>query len=134
LIHTLFYFTTKQPRLLHLKGRRTVRAQQVPLSRDSLNSGDVFILGALRRPCFLLRSSCSLLTLVLMLMAIGGGCHPDNGLTLYQWNGSKSSGQERIKAAQLCRAIDDEREGKPRVVVMGTPSLYRPRSLALNTT
>lgn len=78
--------TEYKPRLLQLKGRRTVRAQQVPLSRDSLNSGDVFIL--------------------------------DNGLTLYQWNGSKSSGQERIKAAQLCRAIDDEREGKPRVVVM----------------
>lgn len=61
--------------------------------------------------------------MLMLMMVIGGGCRPDNGLTLYQWNGSKSSGQERIKAAQLCRAIDDEREGKPRVVVMGTHSL-----------
>jgi gelsolin len=41
----------------------------------------------------------------------------DNGLTLYQWNGKKSGGGERMKAAQLCRAIDDERGGKPDVVV-----------------
>jgi len=42
----------------------------------------------------------------------------DSGLTLYQWNGSKASGMEKIKAAQLCRAIDDERAGKPQVVVL----------------
>ena len=54
-------------------------------------------------------------SMVLTLVVVS----PDNGLVLYQWNGSKSSGQERMKAAQLCRAIDDEREGKPRVVVMG---------------
>jgi hypothetical protein len=33
-----------EPRLLHLKGKKKVRVTQVPLSRDSLNSGDVFIL------------------------------------------------------------------------------------------
>mmetsp|Transcript_37172 Transcript_37172/g.93315 ORF Transcript_37172/g.93315 Transcript_37172/m.93315 type:complete len:375 (+) Transcript_37172:52-1176(+) len=41
----------------------------------------------------------------------------DAGLIIYQWNGAKSGGGERMKAAQLCRAIDDERGGKPEVVV-----------------
>jgi len=56
------------------------------LSRDSLNSGDVFIL--------------------------------DAGLKIYQLNGSKSGPGERNKAAQLSRAIDDERGGKPQVIVV----------------
>jgi len=41
----------------------------------------------------------------------------DNGLKLYQWNGSKSGIGERSKAAQLCRALDSERGGKPEVIV-----------------
>jgi hypothetical protein len=32
-------------------------------------------------------------------------------------NGRKSSAGERMKAAQLCRAIDDERKGLPQVHV-----------------
>jgi len=35
-----------KPRLLHLKGKKKVRITEVPMSRDSLNSGDVFILDA----------------------------------------------------------------------------------------
>jgi len=35
-----------KPRLLHLKGKKKVRITEVPLQRDSLNSGDVFILDA----------------------------------------------------------------------------------------
>jgi len=75
-----------KPRLLHLKGKKKVRVTQVDLHRDSLNSGDVFIL--------------------------------DNGLKIYQWNGSKSSPQEKNTGAQLARAIDDERKGLSAVVVL----------------
>jgi len=75
-----------KPRLLHLKGKKTVRITQVPLSGQSLNSGDVFVL--------------------------------DAGLKLYQWNGKTSSGQERMKAAQLARAISDERKGLSKVTVL----------------
>jgi len=75
-----------KPRLLHLKGKKKVRVSQVELSRESLNSGDVFIL--------------------------------DAGLTVYQWNGKDSGPMEKNKGATLCRAIDDERKGQPKVVVL----------------
>jgi len=42
----------------------------------------------------------------------------DLGMKIIQWNGSKSNGAERNKAAQLCRAIDDERRGLPTVEVI----------------
>ncbi|KYQ91790.1 severin [Tieghemostelium lacteum] len=41
----------------------------------------------------------------------------DAGLKIYQFNGSKSSGNERTKGASLARAIDDERKGQPQVIV-----------------
>lgn len=41
----------------------------------------------------------------------------DLGLRLYQWNGSKSSGNERIKAGQYAAAIDSERYGKATISV-----------------
>jgi gelsolin len=42
----------------------------------------------------------------------------DTGLDLYQWQGFDSAPPERLRAALLCRAIDDERAGKPRVHVI----------------
>jgi len=42
----------------------------------------------------------------------------DNGLTIYQWNGSKAGIFEKNKGAELSRAIDDERAGKPEVIVL----------------
>jgi hypothetical protein len=75
-----------KPRLLWIKGRKNVRVVQVPVSVDSMNSGDVFVL--------------------------------DMGLELYQWQGSESAPPERLRAALLCRAIDDERAGKPKVHVI----------------
>jgi len=41
----------------------------------------------------------------------------DRGLLLIQFNGKESSGHERIKAAEVCRALDDERGSVPEVVV-----------------
>jgi hypothetical protein len=41
------------PRLLHVKGKKRVRVQQVPVSTNSLNSGDVFIYdGGLKIVCW----------------------------------------------------------------------------------
>jgi len=41
----------------------------------------------------------------------------DGGLKLYQWNGAKSGPQEKMKGAQLSRALADERKGLPRISV-----------------
>jgi gelsolin len=74
-----------KPKLLHLKGRRNIRVQEVPFEYASLNNGDVFVL--------------------------------DMGLNIYQWQGKKAGMNEKARAGQLCRAIDDERQGKPEVLV-----------------
>jgi len=42
----------------------------------------------------------------------------DAGLDIFQWIGNVSQGSERVKAAQLCRAFDDERGGKPKITVL----------------
>jgi gelsolin len=41
----------------------------------------------------------------------------DCGLMIYQWQGKKAGKNEKARAGQLCRAIDDERRGKPEVEV-----------------
>lgn len=75
-----------KPRLLHLKGRKNIRIEEVPLKMASLNAGDVFIL--------------------------------DAGMDLFQWQGKKAGKNEKARAGQLSRAIDDERRGKPEVYVI----------------
>lgn len=41
----------------------------------------------------------------------------DTGMIIYQWQGKKAGKNEKARAGQLCRAIDDERRGKPEVEV-----------------
>jgi len=41
----------------------------------------------------------------------------DNGMNIYQWNGGKAGPSEKMKGAQLSRALDDERKGLPKVHV-----------------
>ena len=43
----------------------------------------------------------------------------DVGTTLYQLNGQKSQGSERIKAAEFVRSIEAERQGACKIVVIG---------------
>jgi len=42
----------------------------------------------------------------------------DNGMDIYQWQGKAAGRMEKWAAGNLCRAIDDERRGKPEVHVM----------------
>ena len=42
----------------------------------------------------------------------------DCGLQIYQWNGSKAGPQEKMKGAQLSRALVDERKGLPKIQVL----------------
>nr|XP_009678076.1 PREDICTED: gelsolin-like [Struthio camelus australis] len=74
-------------RLLQVKGRRTVRATEVPVTWESFNTGDCFIL--------------------------------DLGSDIYQWCGSNSNRQERLKATVLAKGIrDNERNGRAKVYVV----------------
>jgi len=41
----------------------------------------------------------------------------DAGMNIYQWQGNKAGKNEKARAGQLCRALDDERKGKPEVHV-----------------
>ncbi|XP_067892908.1 scinderin like b [Heterodontus francisci] len=74
-------------RLLHVKGRRNVRASEVPFAWSSFNNGD----------CFLI----------------------DTGAMIYQWIGSKSNYQERVKCCSLAASIrDGERMGRAEIEVV----------------
>jgi len=78
------------PRLIHMKGKKRVRMQQVDMKSSSLNSQDIFVL--------------------------------DNGITIYQWNGGKSGHLERAKAAQYAKALESERNGLAKVIVLDESS------------
>lgn len=41
----------------------------------------------------------------------------DAGLDIYQWQGKKAGKNEKARAGQFCRTLDDERRGKPEVHV-----------------
>jgi len=41
----------------------------------------------------------------------------DAGLQIFQWNGGKAGPSEKSKGAQVCRALGDERKGKPVISV-----------------
>jgi len=41
----------------------------------------------------------------------------DGGLSIYQWNGTHAGIFEKTKAGQLSRALNSERDGKPKVIV-----------------
>jgi len=42
----------------------------------------------------------------------------DGGLRVFQWNGNKAGPQEKLKGAQLGRAIADERRGRAKISVL----------------
>jgi len=42
----------------------------------------------------------------------------DGGLVIYQWMGRQATIKEKSRAAQISRALDDEREGKARITVL----------------
>jgi gelsolin len=73
--------TEYKPRLLHVTGyKQKVQVYEVPLSVDSLNDSDCFVL--------------------------------DNGLTLFQFNGTKSNSWEKRKAQAIVQGLKASRLGK----------------------
>jgi len=82
---------TYPPRLLQIKGCfKHVHTRQVPLNRDSLNDGDVFIL--------------------------------DTGNKIYQWEGERSGGFEKHKAAEVVVHLKEQRGFHIELVVIDQDS------------
>ena len=108
---------------------KDTRVWQVPLARQSLNSGDCFVLGTPSplslnfRFLFLFpfspfRLSFPFLNFIFLIS--------DAGLTLYHWNGGKSQGMERMKAGQFAQGLVEERNGRPHVVLVGALLFFSP--------
>ncbi|CAH8575856.1 unnamed protein product [Heterobilharzia americana] len=76
------------PRLLHFHDidRSHIELREVPYSKRSLDSNDVFIL--------------------------------DFGSSAYQWNGSKSSKDERFRAGQYLQQLESDRNGRCKTEVI----------------
>eukprot|EP01132_Coremiostelium_polycephalum_P001564 gene1564-1983_t len=78
-----------QPKLLHVKGRRSPFVRQVELSYQSLNKGDVFILD----------------------------CGKERNL-IYQWNGSEANRIEKGKGMDIAKSIKDKERVGCRVIIV----------------
>ncbi|EGG25050.1 villin [Cavenderia fasciculata] len=78
-----------QPKLLHIKGRRSPFVRQVELTYLSLNSGDVFILD----------------------------CGKELNL-IYQWNGKDANRIEKGKGMDIAKSIKDKERVGCRVVIV----------------
>ncbi|GAM27463.1 hypothetical protein SAMD00019534_106390 [Acytostelium subglobosum LB1] len=78
-----------QPKLLHVKGRRSPFVRQVDLTYLSLNKGDVFILD----------------------------CGKEKNL-IYQWNGSESNRIEKGKGMDIAKSIKDKERVGCRVIIL----------------
>lgn len=110
-------------RLLHVKGRRSVRATEVAVSWDSFNQGDCFILdlgnvgGTQLSTASCGSSSLSegeMIQLFFLFLCPGILLYQE----IYQWFGSDSNRFEKFKATQLAKGIrDNERSGRARVYV-----------------
>ena len=92
---------TYRTRLLQVKGvRNKLVVREMPKTYKSLNSGDVFILdaGYVDVVCGVSRNESS--------------SYPVNvcRLSIYQWAGSQSSGQEKHKAAEFANNLASERK------------------------
>lgn len=103
-------------RLLHVKGRRSVRAFEVAVSWDSFNQGDCFILdlgnvGQTQRAPV----SCDFSVAKVRQFTSSDFFPPQE---IYQWFGSDSNRFEKYKATQVAKGIrDNERSGRAKIYV-----------------
>lgn len=84
-------------RLLHVKGGMNTIVREVPLSWESMNSGDSFILDT-GKPA-----------------SVGGKPKAGytDGMLLLVFHGASASPMEKVKSAGLAQSIDDQRGGMP---------------------
>ncbi|XP_016379036.1 gelsolin-like [Sinocyclocheilus rhinocerous] len=124
-------------RLLHIKGRRAIRATEVEMSWSSFNKGDCFIVDLGKDIYQWCGSDCnrferlkaSQLAIDIRdnerngrakLIMVEDGTEPD-ALTkdIYQWCGSDCNRFERLKASQLAIDIrDNERNGRAKLIMV----------------
>lgn len=106
-------------RVLQVKGRRVVRATEVPVTWDSFNQGDCFILdlGDVSQPEYYNNFIYCIIT-EYILFTYFSICSPSVSQEIFQWCGSQSNRFEKLKATQVAKGIrDNERSGRARVYV-----------------
>lgn len=110
-------------RLLHVKGRRSVRAIEVAVSWDSFNQGDCFILdlgnvGEKKPGAPPASRDSSRGRDNSLFPSFVCGPFPPAAQEIYQWFGSGSNRFEKFKATQVAKGIrDNERSGRARIYV-----------------